>query len=124
MGFFELLRQLHERQENLKHRIHNFRMPLSPAGQRFMGFVYFCIPVIGGYYIMQWAQRQAEKNLGKHGEKLRKHLAEEEDLERRRAARDAARFAATVRLEDGGSLDADSFTKMRRAGESAAGKQS
>jgi len=28
-----------------------------------MGFVYFCIPVIGGYWIMQVAIGQSQKNL-------------------------------------------------------------
>ena len=47
------LKDLREKHENLKKRIHAFRLPLSPAGQKVMGFVYFTIPVIVGYYIMQ-----------------------------------------------------------------------
>lgn len=42
-----------EKHESLKKRIHNFRIPLSPAGQRIMSVIYFSIPVIAGYYIMQ-----------------------------------------------------------------------
>lgn len=49
----QYLRELSRRHEALKKRIHAFRIPLSPAGQRFMGFVYFCIPVVGGYFLMQ-----------------------------------------------------------------------
>lgn len=47
------LKDLREKHENLKKRIHAFRLPLSPTGQKVMGFVYFTIPVIVGYYIMQ-----------------------------------------------------------------------
>jgi hypothetical protein len=47
------LRELSRRHDELKHKIHSFRIPLSPTGRRFMGFVYFCIPVIGGYFIME-----------------------------------------------------------------------
>lgn len=47
------LKDLREKHENLKKRIHAFRLPLSPTGQKLMGFVYFTIPVIVGYYIMQ-----------------------------------------------------------------------
>ena len=60
---FSFLRELSARHEALKERIHAFRIPLSPRGQRIMGFVYFCIPVIGGYYIMQAAIGQSHKNL-------------------------------------------------------------
>ncbi len=49
-GFFSDLSEKHER---LKKRIHSFRIPLSPNGQRIMKVVYFCIPVIAGYFIME-----------------------------------------------------------------------
>ncbi|CAM9679589.1 unnamed protein product, partial [Heterosigma akashiwo] len=52
MGFVRDFLDAHER---LKTRIHNYRLPLSPAGQKAMGLIYFTIPVVGGYYIMQWA---------------------------------------------------------------------
>jgi len=67
---FKFLSQLGERHERLKERIHSFRIPLSPAGQRVMGLVYFSIPVIAGYYIMQAVTKQAEQNLGRKGEHL------------------------------------------------------
>ena len=41
-----------------------------------MGFVYFCIPVIGGYYIMDWAMAIGEKNVKIHLDKI-KHNAPE-----------------------------------------------
>lgn len=40
-------------------RVHAFRIPLSPAGQRVAQMVYFSIPVICGYFIMDWATSKA-----------------------------------------------------------------
>lgn len=59
MDFF---RQLSARHQALKERIHNFRMPLSPMGIRLMKVVYFTIPIVGGYYIMQTAIGYSERN--------------------------------------------------------------
>ena len=59
LGF---LRDLGERHERLKKKIHSTRIPLPKGGQRFMGVVYFSIPVIGGYFVMKWAQGRAERN--------------------------------------------------------------
>ena len=67
---FSFLRDISARHERLKERIHAFRLPLSPTGQKIMGLVYFCIPIIGGYYIMQAAIAQSYHNLGARGEKL------------------------------------------------------
>ncbi len=50
MGFFS---DLSERHEALKKRIHAFRIPLSPRNRRIMEVVYFSIPLIAGYFIMQ-----------------------------------------------------------------------
>lgn len=58
----EFLRQLGERHERLKKKIHSTRIPLSKNGQRVMAAVYFSIPVVAGYYVMQWAQRRADVN--------------------------------------------------------------
>lgn len=49
----EYLRELSRRHEALKKRIHAFRIPLSPTGRRLMGLVYFSIPIIAGYFIME-----------------------------------------------------------------------
>jgi len=68
MGDF--LRGLSDRHEQLKKRFHSFRIPLSPNGRRIMGFVYFTIPVICGYYIMQGAIYRAETNVGAKGERV------------------------------------------------------
>lgn len=59
MDFF---RQLGERHEALKKKIHSTRIPLSKNGQRFMGLVYFTTPIVGGYYVMKWAERRADAN--------------------------------------------------------------
>lgn len=49
----DFFQDLHEKHERLKKRIHSFRIPLSPRGQAVMKVVYFSIPVIGGYFIME-----------------------------------------------------------------------
>lgn len=49
MNFIDKIRDGHEQ---LKKRIHSFRIPLSPTGQRIMKVVYFSIPLISGYFIM------------------------------------------------------------------------
>lgn len=67
MNFFT---DIYERHERLKKRIHSFRMPLSPAGQKGMAIVYFTIPIVIGFYIMQAAKGQADVNLGKDGSKI------------------------------------------------------
>lgn len=58
----EFLRELSARHERLKRKIHATRVPLSPAGQRVMGLVYFSVPVVCGYFIMKWTERRAEAN--------------------------------------------------------------
>ena len=35
-----------------------------------MGVVYFSIPLISGYYVMEWAKSKSVQNLGANGEKL------------------------------------------------------
>lgn len=68
----DFLRQLNQRHERLKKYVHTaWRVPLPPWGQKAMGFVYFCIPVIGGYYVMQWAIGKSHKSIGPRGELLR-----------------------------------------------------
>jgi len=41
-----------------------------------MGFVYFCIPVISGYYIMDYAMSIGKKNNQIHFEKIRSNSPE------------------------------------------------
>ena len=80
---FEFFGKLSEKHERLKERIHGFRIPLSPAGQRFMGFVYMCIPIVGGFYMMQAAIGESHKNLGIRGEKLSVKKSKETDEQNR-----------------------------------------
>lgn len=66
----EYLRDISRRHEELKKKIHNFRLPLSPFYRNIATAVYISIPVVAGYFIMQVAIAQSEKNLGTKGEKL------------------------------------------------------
>ena len=63
--------ELAEKHERLKKRIHNFRIPLSKNGQRVMFVVYFSIPIVVGYNVMQWAIGKSAENLGAEGELLK-----------------------------------------------------
>jgi hypothetical protein len=70
-AIMEYIRKLHERHERLKHYVHNrFRYPLPPWGQKVMACVYFSIPVLGGYYLTQWAISKSHKSIGPNGELL------------------------------------------------------
>ena len=71
-----LFRSLSARHTKLKERVHAYRIPLPPAGQKFMGVVYFVVPIFTGYYIMQWAIGRSEVNLGVKCEKLNKSLVD------------------------------------------------
>ncbi|KAL3816233.1 hypothetical protein ACHAXA_002179 [Cyclostephanos tholiformis] len=55
------LRSFHERHERIKHTIHTYAM----------GCFYFSIPVVGGWYVMQWAISRSVNEIGERGEKLR-----------------------------------------------------
>jgi uncharacterized membrane protein YjdF len=68
MGIWNDISESHER---LKKRIHTFKMPLSPIAYRVVMVCYLTIPIIGGYYTMQYTNTLVEKNLGKQGSKLR-----------------------------------------------------
>jgi hypothetical protein len=58
------------------------RVPLPAAGRRFMGVVYFVTPIIGGYYVMQWAIAKSHASIGVHGEFLptTKHNKDENEV--------------------------------------------
>jgi hypothetical protein len=71
-GFTDFLRNFHEKHERLKHTIHNkWRYPLPKSGQYAMAFFYFCIPIVGGHYVMEWAKSKSVDEIGARGEKLR-----------------------------------------------------
>ena len=73
MGVFKAFTDLLAKHEELKRRIHSFRLPIhNTYAFRAVQLFYFSIPIVGGIYIMDWAMRQSEENIGKHGEKLRK----------------------------------------------------
>jgi hypothetical protein len=66
--------------ERLKKRIHAFRLPIASRwGRAAMGCVYFTVPLVAGYFIMQATNGVRESNLGQHGELL---LARKRDWER------------------------------------------
>jgi hypothetical protein len=70
----EGLRKLMQRHEQFKNYVHTaFRYPLPPVGRQFMGFVYFLVPVVSGWYIMQWAIGQSHASIGERGEHLPVH---------------------------------------------------
>jgi hypothetical protein len=65
-------RNLTIRHDRLKTYIHEgWRYPLPPWGRAVMGVFYFSIPVVGGYYVMQWAISKSHKSIGPRGELLR-----------------------------------------------------
>ena len=54
-SIFEFARNFHERHERLKHRVHTaWKYPLPRWGQYAMGCFYASIPIVGGWYVMQW----------------------------------------------------------------------
>ncbi|GFH55126.1 hypothetical protein CTEN210_11602 [Chaetoceros tenuissimus] len=67
----EAFRNFNERHERVKKYVHTaWRVPLPKWGQAVMGCIYFSIPVIGGWHVMQWAIGNAHKSIGPKGEYL------------------------------------------------------
>ena len=69
-----MFRKIAERHNELKERIHRFRIPLSPKGRFMMGIVYCGTPLLVGYAAYHWSMSRAEKNLGSDGNVLRERL--------------------------------------------------
>lgn len=68
---FSAIRSFRKGHERLKQRVHTaWRYPLPKWGRVVMGGVYFTIPVVGGYYVMQWAISISHETIGEHGELL------------------------------------------------------
>ena len=66
------VRDFQVRHNRLKKAVHEgWRYPLPRWGQAAMGFVYFCIPVVGGYFVMQWAISKSHESIGERGELLK-----------------------------------------------------
>ncbi len=65
-------RDLAERHEALKKRIHATRIPIrSRIGLFGVGCIYFVTPLVGGYFVFRWTERLRDENLGGPGrEKL------------------------------------------------------
>ena len=64
----DYIHRFNEAHERLKHRVHNgWRYPLPPWGRVIMGGAYFTIPIVGGWYIMQWAISKAHNSIGERG---------------------------------------------------------
>jgi hypothetical protein len=58
-GLFHAFQTFHARHEALKKYVHtSFRIPLPKWGMYGMGVVYFVAPIVGGYYVMQWANNE------------------------------------------------------------------
>lgn len=49
--------------EQLKRRIHAFRVPLSPTGQAAMGVLYFTVPLVAGWHIYSWQAERTEREI-------------------------------------------------------------
>ena len=88
MGLFDFFRNVSERHENFKKKVHGFRIPLSKNGQRFMTLVYITVPIVGGLFVMQWAENIAKENLGADGKKLNFDVSvqQREQIARRKEA--------------------------------------
>lgn len=71
----DFMKSIPARHEALKKRIHNFKYPLSPFYLKVVQGVYFTIPIVIGYYIMEWSTAQSVKNLGARGELMKQKAA-------------------------------------------------
>ncbi len=65
---FQTFNQRHERLKNYVHTA--WKVPLPKWGQFAMGCFYFSVPVVGGWYVMQWAIEKSHKSIGPKGELL------------------------------------------------------
>merc|ERR1712046_87123 len=52
--------------------IHKGRIPLSGPSFYAACVFYAMIPLVGGYYVMQWSMKRSEENIGVGGQKLHK----------------------------------------------------
>mmetsp|Transcript_12602 Transcript_12602/g.24435 ORF Transcript_12602/g.24435 Transcript_12602/m.24435 type:complete len:119 (+) Transcript_12602:283-639(+) len=57
----EFLRDLYRKHQALKAKIHSTRIPLGRKGQLAMTAFYVSIPLISGYFIMDWATSKANQ---------------------------------------------------------------
>jgi hypothetical protein len=87
---FTALREFSKRHERLKKTVHeSFRVPLPRWGRWIMGGVYFTLPILGGYHVMQWAISKSHQSIGVRGEFLpreRKELLDDSSSTRLRGS--------------------------------------
>lgn len=71
-GIREAYLKFQQHHERVKRYVHTaWRVPLPKWGQTVMGCIYFSIPVVGGWHVMQWAIGKSHESIGPKGEKLR-----------------------------------------------------
>lgn len=69
---FDAARQFSQKHEKIKRYVHTaWRVPLPKWGQALMACVYFSVPIVGGWQVMQWAISKSHESIGERGEKLR-----------------------------------------------------
>jgi len=79
MSVGDRLRELWEAQERLKHRIHNFRIPIKSKPVYYaVSTLYFIIPIGLGTLVMKWtgSEKRAEEHV-KEKQKMRQQRLEE-----------------------------------------------
>ncbi|KAL7564180.1 hypothetical protein ACA910_021037 [Epithemia clementina (nom. ined.)] len=70
----KLLVELHERHERLKRFVHEgLRYPLPPWGQNVMKGVYFTIPLIAAFYLLERTLKHIDENTRQRSEELLKY---------------------------------------------------
>ena len=98
---YKTLMELHLRHERLKRYVHEgFRVPLPAWGRYIMTGIYFSIPIIGAFYLLDWNLKQAEKATGVNGELLPDKYKNKNSANDATTAEDGAVFGNT-RLVDG-----------------------
>lgn len=90
--FLTKLHEFNQAHNRVKNTVHTaWRYPLPPWGRAMMGFVYFSIPVIAGYYLGNWAYSKSESTLeerfGKESEGERPKKERRKEKKKRRERR-------------------------------------
>mmetsp|Transcript_2349 Transcript_2349/g.3132 ORF Transcript_2349/g.3132 Transcript_2349/m.3132 type:complete len:142 (-) Transcript_2349:8-433(-) len=65
------IQTFHVKHERVKKTVHTaWRVPLPKWGQYTMSVVYFSLPLLGGYALLQWINEKREGLIGAQGERL------------------------------------------------------
>ena len=68
----EALERIVAAHARLKRRIHAFRAPIRSRWGLFgVGLLYFTVPSVAGYFVMQWSNSVRDRNLGGDGRRER-----------------------------------------------------